>query len=233
MSLIFFKSVKVDWDDLLTSKLSATAVGTVPIREASGNVTITTIAPAALRSAHQDIAIAPSGASATTTRAMRRDIQNLANSNAVVDSIDGTSDYSIVRFISAADANTGIFYFTFTMPSTVPSPAKLNFVVVHSGASGIGGNVSLTLACAAVANNAVKDPALTFVWGAAANPDEKAVNTSANQTITTMCPTNCDSLLTVAASTRLRCALTRVASDVNDTLNSIDWFVEDLLVRHD
>lgn len=48
----FVSSVKTNWNNILAVRCASVAVGTITLREASGNATITTLAPAATTAAH-------------------------------------------------------------------------------------------------------------------------------------------------------------------------------------
>jgi len=58
----FVPTIKVDWGLILAVKLSAACTGTVTVREASGDLAITTIAPAALSAGVVAVAAASQGA---------------------------------------------------------------------------------------------------------------------------------------------------------------------------
>ena len=59
-------TAKTDWGAILTAKKSAATTGTVTIREASGNATITTMGPSVLRAAHQNVAMVNRGFTSTS-----------------------------------------------------------------------------------------------------------------------------------------------------------------------
>jgi len=167
-------------------------------------------------------------AAVTVSRSMSLSSISVSNANAFVDTIDGTNfDYSNVRFV---DAVTGSTWWTFQLPSNLASTPAWNLILTHKAVSGAGGNVSLFVECLDFATNVAFDSALTDLWGTSANPDEKAVSTSANTTITTISATNFDSTEAIGAGNFLVCLIQRQGADANDTIN-VDWLLLDVSVR--
>ena len=170
------------------------------------------------------------GGVVTTSYPMPLSTISVSNANAFVDTIDGTNfDYSGVRFV---DAVTGDSFWSFKIPPNLAATPAWNLIITHKAVSGAGGNVSLFVECLDFATNVAFDAALTDLWGTAANPDEKAVSTSANTTITTISGTNFDGTEAIVASNYLVCRIARIGADANDTLG-VDWLLLDVSVRID
>jgi len=112
----FVATTKTDWGNILALKLSATAVGTVTLREASADATITTIAIGATRSANQGtVFYKASGGGTAVKRLCHWDAKQghaPATLFATLDTIAGTSAPAEVIPILEFDPTT-IWYMDF------------------------------------------------------------------------------------------------------------------------
>lgn len=152
-------TTKVDWGVLMAAKLSGAALGTITIREASGDATITTIAPAALSAGVETVSAANQAAwnrtvllnsDGATTKQLG--LKGTNSSAAVIYDSQALSGTTVVlsnsAFATVTELYTGDLENTRTATQTATAGTKLDGKYVATGTTngGIDGNAATATA---------------------------------------------------------------------------------------